>query len=273
MRTSELRAICQKGEGEIFLVSAYVYRPFTIYVSRLYIALGIRSNTITFHSLLAGLAASALSLFPSSLHLIEAALCLQLYFVLDHVDGEVARFDIHRGRQTPSLAGEFFDFWTHFHTVNLVFAFMGLGLFLETGHLLWAVLGIVACNISGNFQRMPLANVVLGGVVRGQIDLRDPNVEPILDVCCDISRKQRFGGNLSLGRKLYLFLSEFFGFPGNVIALTIVLLVDGLFGFSQPHFHLLRATYLVFYCAYGLLSKTARTIVSIRQLKAVPIKK
>ncbi len=269
MRTSELRAICQKGQGEIFLVSAYVYRPFTIYISRLYLLLGLRSNTITFHSLLAGLAAAAFSLLPSPVDLVAAAFCLQIYFVLDHVDGEVARFDLHRGTQKPSLAGEFFDFWTHFHSVNLVFAFMGLGLFLQTGNLLWAILGILDCNISGNFQRMPLANVVLGGLARGQVDIRDPKLEPILDVCCDVSRKQRFGGSLPMGRKIYLFLSEFLGFPGNVIALTIVLLGDGVLGFSHPGFYLFRAVYLSIYCAYGILSKTARTVVSIRQLKAL----
>jgi phosphatidylglycerophosphate synthase len=269
MRTSELRSICQKGEGELFLISAYVYRPFTIYVSRLYLFLGIRGNTITFHSLVCGLTAGALTLFYGPVFLLVAALFLQLYFVLDHVDGEVARFDIHQGRQKRSLAGEFFDFWTHFHTVNLFFAFMGLGLFLETGNPIWAVLGILGANISGNFQRMPAANVVLCSVARGDVNIHDAQLEPILDVCCGFSLRKRFGGTLSVGKKIYFFLSEFLGFPGNVIALTGVLIGDGVTGLFHPGFCVFRAAYLAAYCSYGILSKTARTLVTMRQLSKV----
>jgi phosphatidylglycerophosphate synthase len=269
MRTAEFRSICQKGEGELFLISAYVYRPFTIYISRLYIFFGIRGNTITFHSLLCGLLAAAMTLLFTPACLLVAAFFLQLYFVLDHVDGEVARFDIYRGTQKPSLAGEFFDFWTHFHTVNLVFAFTGLGLFLENGNLLWAVLGILAANISGNFQRMPAAHVVLCNVARGQVNIRDPKLEPILDVCCGFSLRKRFGGTLSVGKKIYFFLSEFLGYPGNVIALTIVFIGDGLIGLFHPRMYFFRAAYLVAYCSYGLISKTARTIVTIRQLNDI----
>jgi hypothetical protein len=269
MRTSELRSICQKGEGELFFISAYVYRPFTIYFSRLYILLRIGSNTITFHSLVAGLATAGLALSSAPIYLLAAAFCLQVYFVLDHVDGEVARFDLHRGKQRPSLAGDFFDFWTHFHTVNLVFSFMGLGLFLQTGNLLWVILGILACNISGNFQRMPLANIVLCAIAREQVNIRNPKLEPILDVCCGFSQAKRFSGTLPLSRRIYLFLSEFLGFPGNVIALTIVLIGDGLLSFAQPGAYPFRAAYLLVYTGYGILSKTARTVVSIRQLKEV----
>lgn len=270
MRTSELRPICQKGEGELFLISAYLYRPFTIYISRLYIVLGVRGNTITFHSLVAGLVAAALALSSTPIYLLAAAFFLQVYFVLDHVDGEVARFDLYRRRQKPSLAGEFFDFWTHFHTVNLVFAFMGLGLFLETGHLFWAVLGIVACNISGNFQRMALANTVLSGVARNQVKLDDPKLEPVLDVCCGFSQRKRFAQKMPLAKTVYLFLSEFSGYPGNLIALTLVFVADGLFSLAHPGAHLFRGIFLALYCIYGLLSKTARMIVSMRQLKEVP---
>ena len=269
MQTSELRKICQKGEGEIFLVSAHVYRPFTIYVTRLYLLLGIRSNIATLHSLMAGLIAAGFALGSQPIHLAMAAAFLQLYFVLDHVDGEVARFDLHRGKQQPSAAGEFFDFWTHFHTVNLVFALIGLGLFVQTGNLLWALLGIAACNISGNFQRMALARTVLCAVARRQMNLDDAKLAPVLDVCCDFSRKQRFAGKLPLKKTIELMVSEAFGFPGNILALTIVLLIDALVSVAHPGFYLFRAGYVIAYCAYGLLSKTVRTIVSIRQLHQV----
>lgn len=273
MRTAELRKICQKGEGELFLISAYVYRPFTIYISRFCLSLGLRGNTITFLSLLAGLVAAALVLGWAPFNLLGAAICLQVYFIADHVDGEVVRFDLHRGRQQPSLAGEFFDFWTHFHTVNLIFATMGLGLFLQTGQLLWAILGVVACNISSNLQRMPLANVVLGGVARGQIKLDDPKLEPILDICCGFSQRKRFAQKMPPGKTAYLFLSEFSGYPGNLLALTLVFVADGCLSIVHPGTHLFRCVFLALYCVYGVLSKAARTIVSIRQLKEVPVQR
>ncbi len=268
-----MREICQKGEGELFLVSAYVYRPFTIYFSRFCIFLGLRSNLITFLSLLAGLAAAGLALSSTPFSLLAAAFFLQVYSVLDHVDGEVARFDLHSGKQTPSLAGDYFDFWTHFHTLNLVFACLGLGLFLQTGSVVWAILGILACNISGNFPRLVLASVVLSGLARDKIALREKNLEPILDICCGISQGSRFARQLPFTKRAYLVVSEFLGFPGNVMVLTIVFVGDGLISLSHPRFYLLRTVYLSLYCVYGVLSKAARTIVSIRQLKQVPIRK
>ena len=272
MRTSELRPICQKGEGELFLISAYVYRPFTIYISRLYIALGIRGNTVTFHSLVAGLIAAGLALSSQPICLLGTAFFLQVYFILDHVDGEVARFDLYRGRTQPSLAGEFFDFWTHFHTVNVVFGLMGLGLFLQTGHAFWAVLGIVAANISGNFQRMALASTVLSGLARKRVNLDDPKLEPVLDVCCGFSQRKRFAEKMPLAKTTYLFLSEFSGYPGNLIALTIVFTAGGLVSLVHPGAYLFRGTFLALYCVYGLLSKAVRVIVSMRQLKDIPLR-
>src|SRR5688572_26531770 len=153
LATAELRAITQKGLGEIFLLSQYVYRPFTIHVTRLYALLGWGANTATIHSAIAALGAAAVLIRPGPLTFFLAALGLQGYFVLDHVDGELARLDSWRGRRAMTAGGQYLDFWVHFHSVNLVFGALGVGLALQTGNPVWAITGLLADNCLGNFPK------------------------------------------------------------------------------------------------------------------------
>ena len=82
------------------------------------------------------------------------ALMLQLWYILDHVDGEVARYN-----GESSLTGVYFDELVHYIVHPLVFFGIGWGLFNATGSVKYILLGI----LSG------LSIVIMGLVV----DLKD----------------------------------------------------------------------------------------------------
>lgn len=267
MTTRELREVCQKGSSEPFLISKYLYRPFTIHVSRLYIHFGASSNTVTFHSLVAGLIAAGFAVSTEPWTLLAVALFVQLYFILDHVDGEVARYNIRVGRQKPTLAGEFFDLWVHLHTYNLVFAFMGLGMFRQAGSLLWPILGLIACNISGSYQRLTLATVLVGALARNGIALDDPRYAEVLGK----SRGDASEARPSLVKRFFLLGAQLVIFPGNLVGITVACLGDFVLSQSGEPPWFFRALYLSAYCTAGLGSKVFRTRQTIRDLeKAAP---
>jgi len=265
--TRELRDICQKGSSEPFLISKYLYRPFTIYATRLYIAAGASSNTATAHSLLAGLAAALCGLGNSPLALLLTALFIQAYFVLDHVDGELARYNIFCGTQKPSLAGEFFDLWTHLHTYNLTVATIGIALYRETGNLTWPVLGLLGCNICGSYQRMALSSVLIGALARGRLKQNDPRYAGLLSVSHG-GDDQSSPTNPSTTRRLATLAAELIIFPGNILGITIACAGDALLHWTPFPPIIFRCAWLVGFVTVGLASKAYRTRATIRQLQA-----
>jgi phosphatidylglycerophosphate synthase len=262
MTTRELREICQKGSSEPFVISKYLYRPFTIHFSRLYILCGASSNTVTFHSLVAGLVAAGFAVSTSPWALLGVALFVQLYFILDHVDGEVARYNIRFGRQRPSLAGEFFDLWVHLHTYNFVFALMGLGMYRQTGSVVWPILGLIACNISGSYQRLALSSVLVGALARNRIALDDPRYAGLLGKSHGDTSEAR----PTLAKRLFRLGAELVLFPGNLVGITVACVGDFLLGLLGDPSGLVRGVYLVAYCVAGIGSKIYRTRATIREL-------
>jgi len=104
---SELRGICQKRKTQYYTspwVSVYVHRAISIYFTRLFLVLGVSANQATLTGFIFGIAGSTLLIFSQPVYWIIATFLLYLYVVIDHSDGEVARY-----RKSPSPFGRYFD--------------------------------------------------------------------------------------------------------------------------------------------------------------------
>lgn len=105
----ELRGICQKQESELValdLTRVYqklVRRP-SIYLTKLFLILGISANWVTFIDLLMGLIAGVLLTFANPAYWILAVPVLHLTLIIDCCDGEVARYN-----RTASKVGTYLD--------------------------------------------------------------------------------------------------------------------------------------------------------------------
>ncbi len=98
----------------------------------------VTANQITLISLLIGLAGVCFMALPGPGLFLLGAVFLQLWYYLDHVDGQIARY-----RGTACLSGRFFDFITH-HLIHGVL-FFGLGFYVygETQSVFFLVLGFI----------------------------------------------------------------------------------------------------------------------------------
>jgi phosphatidylglycerophosphate synthase len=265
----ELRQECQKGPGEIFLVSHYLYRPFSLHVTKVYAGFGAHANTATLHSCVAALVAAVAVLFPSPLTFVLAAVGLQVYFLLDHVDGELARLWIWTGRSRPNPSGSFFDCWVHYHSVNLVVLCAGIGLTLQSGNVVWSVVGTLAGNLLGNFTKLTLARTLLRDrdrlphsvAVESLADYATDVEPPVLDT--GVSRLTRM---TRIGRELL-------AYPGPLVLLSLTLFSDAAMSVAADTFTALATqAYLVTFAVGGTVVRLVRTARVVQMLRGLEYK-
>jgi len=112
-------------------------RPAALHVTRLVAPRGMTADHATIGAMLAALAAVAAFGVGTSIGWLIGALLLPLWYLLDHVDGQLARF--HR---TASLDGTTVDYLMH-HSLNILLPLgLGFGLLRETGSSAWILAGI-----------------------------------------------------------------------------------------------------------------------------------
>ena len=97
------------------------YRPFSLRLSWLLYRSGITPDFITFNQIITGLLGClTISLYPTKLGLLIGILILHFSYLLDCVDGEIAR-----ATKTESLQGLFLDKFAHAITMPGIFISVG----------------------------------------------------------------------------------------------------------------------------------------------------
>jgi hypothetical protein len=190
--------------------------PFSIYVTRFALWMGLTANAVTLTSVLSSLAGSVLllSLIPGQ-RLLGAALIVFGY-LLDLVDGEVARY--HAGKQKLNAAGMFADYVGHVMHQPLLFACWGFATHRLTGAQ-W-VLWVTPLLILGAIPSALLAKqVILIDLVRR--GLVDPASEEFRFAAIDKPGEQglseALGGDIVEAPGLRNTLSQTFGYPGPLL--------------------------------------------------------
>jgi len=136
---SELERLCQKPDHRRVgnWMARRFARPVALRITRIVAPLGITANFATVVAWAFGLFAAIAFGWGSVFGWLVGAVLFQVWYLLDHVDGQLARL-----RGTASLDGVQLDYLMH-HTVNLLVpVFIGFGLFLETLSTLWLACGL-----------------------------------------------------------------------------------------------------------------------------------
>ncbi len=120
----ELRAICQSKDEEETGYLKVVARRASIQVTRLLLHTPITGNQATLLYIVTGLVAGIFFVPGNTWCTIIGVFLLQLWFVMDCVDGEVARY-----RKTASLTGIYLDELSHHIVHPYVFACVSFGVY------------------------------------------------------------------------------------------------------------------------------------------------
>lgn len=132
----ELRKICQdKGYKEH--PTLRLYRLFSIYITKIFLILRIKKPVII--SLVGFLFGAVGGYFYLVGNFILGSILFFLFMVLDHVDGEVARYC-----KLVSVFGGWLDTTTGHLLYPYFFFTLGLGIYFQTGTLYCIILGSIA---------------------------------------------------------------------------------------------------------------------------------
>ncbi len=144
IRFDDLESRCQKPDHRRIgnWMARRISRPAALRITRIIAPWGVPANAATLAAWGCGLAAAAAFGWGTTWAWLAGAGLLQVWYLLDHVDGQLARL-----RGTASLDGVQLDYLMH-HTVNLLLPLgVGFGLSARGAQPLW-LLGGLAWGVS-----------------------------------------------------------------------------------------------------------------------------
>ena len=136
----ELRQICQEPviKGNCWY-ARNVARRLSIHVTRVLLGTRTSANQITFLLIPIGIIAGSFFMIGARWSLLLGALALQVSYVLDHVDGEIARY-----RKQAGLTGVYLDYIVHCIVHPIIFAAMAWGVYQGLQRPSVLILGFLA---------------------------------------------------------------------------------------------------------------------------------
>ncbi len=140
---AELRRVCQPPDLDVCIFRRFLTRRVSIHFTRFFLLCGVSANAV---SALKGLIASAGSLLfitGEPLYWLAGAALLQVSFILDASDGEVARFT----GTCSSARGEFIDKIGDAASRSLFYGAWGIGLYSRTGNALYTASGMAMAGL------------------------------------------------------------------------------------------------------------------------------
>ena len=257
-----LRRVARKGgassKDDPFWVSKYIYRHITIYFTWLCAKLGMSANGVTLASAIAIFAGAVCFGMPSTCAWLAGALLVQLYFILDHVDGEMARFERAVKRRSSGMAGVFYDTVCHAGE-TAVMAAIGVRLFADLGEPWWVMLTLIVALFPGGID--PWQRYSESVLAHAERNATDGKAEIDARFAEKSSIGMTTGEAPNRWRRAISMISQTVGFPGYFVTLLVCAVLD-----LAPSLQLViageRLPYLYLWLLIRALHKSAAALKS-----------
>jgi phosphatidylglycerophosphate synthase len=173
----ELEAICG-GEGrgadeprDFRIAYAVLVRKLSIRITWLLLHTRLSANGVTLLGIGAGIAGGLMLAWNEFWPLVTGLGLLQLSFVVDYSDGEVARYRAREQGTATDAGGAFLDWIGHYYVPAVAVGGLAFGAFLESGHD-WLLLAALVAILS--IVRVPYSarDHVQLGLFRDRPELR-----------------------------------------------------------------------------------------------------
>jgi phosphatidylglycerophosphate synthase len=221
---SELREKCQGclhvKEADT-RYAALVARKVSIYFTWLLLHTQISANQTTFLFIILGLIGSACFIPGTFLFSLIGALVLQVWFIFDCVDGEIARY-----RGTSSVTGSYFDLMAHDIVNSSLFLCLSCGVYNGTAS---PIAGSAFCFVFGFSAVFSLFLIKLTWLNKVRVLLIEGRHSENKDTPGEGSFElgqvsSSLGGTGSGLQRLYAKVSFLFRFPGimNIICVAAI---------------------------------------------------
>jgi len=269
---AELKTICRKGDRDPFWISNIFWRPFSIYVTWFFIRLGVSPNQVTFVSVILAVASSLILVVPSTAVYLVSVVLMQLFFFLDHNDGELARYRAHHVGKSWDQSGRYCDLLIHYFQGPTLYYCLGAGLGAVNGSPWWFVLGAVAAIGSSGFPRFVASFLTLAQAgSRTDKDFLQftTGLSHFNQLYWKVETKPSRVFIIPRNRGELVFLAkQYVGFPGNLFAFAAAVFLDA-FGLIESQFFFVKL-FLVVYASIHLLNTIYATRKYLVYLSRIP---
>ena len=174
----ELEQICG-GEGrdpgaprDFRIAYAVLVRRISIRITWLVLHTRLSANGVTLLGIGLGIAGALMLAWNEFWPLVSALFLLQLSFIVDYSDGEVARYRAHERGTVTDAGGAFLDWIGHYYVPALAIGALAYGAFVESGHD-WLLLAALVAILSAVRVPYSARDHVLLGLFRDRPDLRE----------------------------------------------------------------------------------------------------
>ncbi len=248
---AELAAICG-GEGrqadeprDLRRLYARLVRRLSIRITRLLLPTGISANQATVLGILVGLIGAVLLAFNDYWAQIGGLALLQLSFVLDFCDGEIARFEREIEDKTSGAGGAYLDWVGHYYVPAAITAAVGWAVFERIGDA-WVWVAVLVIVLS--LVRVPYSarDHIMWGVYRDRPELRDDPAmmraalarmggDPErIDLTADHEQRMAGAAGSGLLWSRYTNFGQLIVFPGFINLVAVAAVVDMLVSDDYP---------------------------------------
>ena len=204
---------------EPFYSSQFFFRYLSVLFSYAFIKLRIGSNAITFISLIVAILGAILLSFNDVQLLLLSIILMNLYNILDHCDGEVARYEIQVLKMKKGPEGPYFDAIVHYIFTPLVFGALAIHSYNETGLLIDLWSGILTFMWLSSFGQAAALRVIMDYLFSGKGDLK---------IAESIWKHDKVVPPEELNFKLILrkLIREVFSTQGQIIVVSMAVIID-----------------------------------------------
>ncbi len=212
----ELSRICQKPNYKTVgnWMVRHILRDAALPMTWLLLHTPVTANQVTLVALIIGLAGNAMLSGGSTGLFLSGVICLQLWYYLDHVDGQIARY-----RKTSSLTGRFLDFLMH-HLVHACIYFpWGWHIWQVEANSAFLVAGFMLSVLTFTFNMLP----DIGYKAMFEKIVMSPQCEWRK---CSMKEKKNYLPNKSFARKVFSFLHKSVEMHVLMNLLTVAALVE-----------------------------------------------
>ena len=243
----ELKSAGSKGRDSHFtLWNKYVCSHFSVYITKIILYTPITANHVTMMMVTLGIIGPVFLFYGS---FVAGLVMLHLAVLLDNVDGEVAR-----AKNQKSMMGKYLDSFHHVTASPLMLFGYAFGVYMIHPDIKLIIFGFLAASFS--------KSIVLPVIFDTIVTMRVRGVHPPIHSKTDGSEVKEIEGLADSYKspllKVYSIAKEFWEYPFNLVALTILFILENsgrTFISNQPY--VLTVWFFVIYGTFMALNQLA----------------
>ncbi len=219
---AELKEICQKKK-EVSWFSQHLYRPVSILITSLIVRTSISANSVSIAGILIWLAGALLLISQRTFSQIACVVCLQLGTLLDHVDGEVARY-----RKRGGYGGRYLDYLGHLVLGPALFMCLAISVFQCLHYPIVLYLGILIALANTSCSLSSKEHILIDLIRTGKVN---PNSKSMRKIMADNPSLASNGGSIvrrfiAYAERIIVPIREIVRFPSYIIVISLAIILD-----------------------------------------------